>query len=47
MKLRQEVADGLLTDIPAEQHDALVGQIRQVALRAVANETPGDKTSDD
>ncbi|ABJ65345.1 MarR family winged helix-turn-helix transcriptional regulator [Levilactobacillus brevis] len=47
VKLRQEVADGLLTDIPAEQHDALVGQIRQVALRAVANETPGDKTSDD
>ncbi|MCM6796418.1 MarR family winged helix-turn-helix transcriptional regulator [Levilactobacillus brevis] len=46
VKLRQEVADGLLTDIPAEQHDALVGQIRQVALRAVANETPGDKTSD-
>lgn len=45
VKLRQEVADGLLTDIPAEQHDALVGQIRQVALRAVANETPGDKTS--
>ncbi|QCZ56671.1 Transcriptional regulator [Levilactobacillus brevis] len=47
VKLRQEVADELLTDIPAEQHDALVGQIRQVALRAVANETPGDKTSDD
>ena len=47
VKLRQEVADGLLTDIPAEQHEALVGQIRQVALRAVANETPGDKTSDD
>ncbi|MCX7510084.1 MarR family transcriptional regulator [Levilactobacillus brevis] len=47
VKLRQEVADGLLTDIPAEQHDALVGQICQVALRAVANETPGDKTSDD
>ncbi|KIR07877.1 transcriptional regulator [Levilactobacillus brevis] len=46
VKLRQEVADGLLTDIPAEQHEALVGQIRQVALRAVANETPGDKTSD-
>lgn len=45
VKLRQEVADGLLTDIPAEQHDALVGQIRQVALRAVANETPGDKTN--
>lgn len=45
VKLRQEVADGLLTDIPAEQHEALVGQIRQVALRAVANETPGDKTS--
>jgi len=41
VKLRQEVADGLLTDIPAEQHEALVGQIRQVALRAVANETPG------
>lgn len=45
VKLRQEVADGLLTDIPAEQHEALVGQIRQVALRAVANETPGDKTN--
>ena len=45
VKLRQEVADGLLTDIPAEQHEALVGQIRQVALRAVANETPDDKTS--
>lgn len=41
VKLRQEVADGLLTDIPAEQHEALVGQIRQVALRSVANETPG------
>lgn len=45
VKLRQEVADGLLTDIPAEQHEALVGQICQVALRAVANETPGDKTN--
>lgn len=45
VKLRQEVADGLLTDIPAEQHEALVGQIRQVALRAVANETAGDKTN--
>lgn len=45
VKLRQEVADGLLTDIPAGQHEALVGQIRQVALRAVANETPGDKTN--
>ena len=45
VKLRQEVADGLVTDIPAEQHEALGGQIRQVALRAVANETPGDKTS--
>ncbi|QCZ49557.1 MarR family transcriptional regulator [Levilactobacillus brevis] len=45
VKLRQEVADVLLTDIPVEQHEALVGQIRQVALRAVANETPGDKTN--
>ncbi|AYM04019.1 MarR family winged helix-turn-helix transcriptional regulator [Levilactobacillus yiduensis] len=41
VKLRQEVADQLLTDVPAADHDALVAQIRQVALRAVANETPG------
>lgn len=44
VKLRQEVADQLLTDVPAADHDALVAQIRQVALRAVANETPGTTT---
>lgn len=41
VKLRQAVADQLLSDVPAADHDALVAQIRQVALRAVANETPG------
>jgi len=46
VKLRQEVADSLLTDVPGEQHDALVDQIRQLALRAVANETPGNKTEE-
>jgi len=44
VKLRQEVADSLLADIPVAQHDALVAQIRQLALRAVANETgPADQ----
>jgi len=38
--LRQSVADDLLVDLPADQHDALVAQIRQLALRAVANENP-------
>ena len=46
VKLRQEVADQLLTDVPAADHDALVAQIRQVALRAVANETPGTAAPD-
>ncbi|MFD1549798.1 MarR family winged helix-turn-helix transcriptional regulator [Levilactobacillus fuyuanensis] len=41
VKIRQEVADNLLTEIPATDHDALVDQIRQLALTAVANETPG------
>jgi DNA-binding MarR family transcriptional regulator len=41
VKLRQEVADQLLVDVPVEDHDALVAQVRQLALRAVANETPG------
>lgn len=41
VKIRQEVADNLLTEIPAADHDALVDQIRQLALTAVANETPG------
>lgn len=40
VKLRQEVADNLLADI-AVDHDELVDQIRQLALKAVANETPG------
>ncbi|MDT6979356.1 hypothetical protein [Levilactobacillus zymae] len=40
MKLRQAVADELLSDLPVEQHDDLVAQIRQLALRAVANEHP-------
>ncbi|MFD1456420.1 MarR family winged helix-turn-helix transcriptional regulator [Levilactobacillus lanxiensis] len=45
VKLRQEVADSLLADVPADQHDALVAQIRQLALRAVGNETgPADQT---
>ncbi|WP_203639573.1 MULTISPECIES: MarR family winged helix-turn-helix transcriptional regulator [Levilactobacillus] len=44
VKLRQEVADSLLADVPADQHDALVAQIRQLALRAVGNETgPADQ----
>jgi len=38
--LRQAVADDLLVDLPADQDDALVSQIRQLALRAVANENP-------
>lgn len=42
VKLRQAIADELLADVPAEQHDALVTQIRRLALRAVANETPGN-----
>lgn len=46
VKLRQEVADQLLADVPAADHDALVAQIRQVALRAVANETPGTAAPD-
>lgn len=46
VKLRQEVADQLLADVPAADHDALVAQIRQVALRAVANETPGAAAPD-
>ncbi|CAJ1230180.1 MarR family transcriptional regulator [Levilactobacillus zymae] len=41
VKLRQGVADELLADIPVAQHDELVAQIRQLALRAVANENPG------
>lgn len=41
VKLRQSVADELLADIPVTQHDELVAQIRQLALRAVANENPG------
>ncbi|MGP4116690.1 MarR family winged helix-turn-helix transcriptional regulator [Levilactobacillus zymae] len=41
VKLRQSVADELLADIPVAQHDELVAQIRQLALRAVANENPG------
>lgn len=44
VKLRQEVADQLLVDVPVEDHDALVAQVRQLALRAVANETPGAST---
>jgi len=40
VKLRQEVADNLLADVPAEQHDELVALVRQLALRAVENETP-------
>jgi len=44
VKLRQEVADSLLADVPADQHDALGAQIRQLALRAVGNETgPADQ----
>ncbi|GEO70361.1 MarR family winged helix-turn-helix transcriptional regulator [Levilactobacillus acidifarinae] len=41
VKLRQSVADELLSDVPVAQHDDLVAQIRQLALRAVANENPG------
>ncbi|WP_407888393.1 MarR family winged helix-turn-helix transcriptional regulator [Levilactobacillus sp. N40-8-2] len=41
VKIRQEVANSLLTEIPTADHDALVEQIRQLALTAVANETPG------
>ena len=41
VKLRQAIADDLLADVPPAQHDALVAQIRQLALRAVANEAPG------
>lgn len=41
VKIRQEVADSLLTEIPTADHDALVDHIRQLALTAVANETPG------
>ncbi|QMU08680.1 MarR family winged helix-turn-helix transcriptional regulator [Levilactobacillus suantsaii] len=41
VKLRQSVADDLLSDVPVAQHDELVARIRQLALRAVANETPG------
>lgn len=41
IKLRQSVADDLLSDVPVAQHDELVARIRQLALRAVANETPG------
>lgn len=40
LQLRQSVADDLLIDVPEADHDALVAQIRQLALRAVANETP-------
>ncbi|PTM21132.1 transcriptional regulator [Lactobacillus sp. PFC-70] len=40
VKLRQAVADALLVDVPVADHDALVAQIQQLALRAVANETP-------
>ncbi|MFC6260946.1 MarR family winged helix-turn-helix transcriptional regulator [Levilactobacillus fujinensis] len=40
VKLRQEVADNLLADVPVEQHDELVALVRQLALRAVENETP-------
>jgi len=39
VQLRQEVADSLLAAVPTDQHDALVAQIRQLALRAVGNET--------
>ncbi|UIF28777.1 MarR family transcriptional regulator [Levilactobacillus brevis] len=41
VKLRQEVADNLLADITAD-HDELAAQIRQLALTAVANETPSE-----
>lgn len=41
VKIRQEVADNLLTEIPTAEHDVLVDQIRQLALTAVTNETPG------
>ncbi|WP_341779060.1 MarR family winged helix-turn-helix transcriptional regulator [Levilactobacillus sp. HBUAS70063] len=41
VKLRQEVAENLLTEI-AGDHDELVDQIRQLALTAVANETPNE-----
>lgn len=40
VRIRQEVADSLLADVPAAQHEELVDQIRQIALRAVANEAP-------
>ncbi|WP_203641527.1 MarR family winged helix-turn-helix transcriptional regulator [Levilactobacillus andaensis] len=40
VKLRQEVADNLLADVPAEQHDELMALVRQLALRAVENESP-------
>lgn len=40
VKIRQEVADALLGDTPAAEHDPLVAQIRQLALRAVENEKP-------
>lgn len=43
VKLRQEVADNLLADMAAD-HEQLVDQIRQLALKAVANETPGETT---
>jgi len=43
VKLRQEVADNLLADM-ATDHEQLVDQIRQLALKAVANETPGETT---
>ena len=41
VKLRQEVAENLLTEITGD-HDELVDQIRQLALTAVANETPNE-----
>ena len=40
VKIRQTVADGLLGDLPAADHDVLVARIQHLALRAVANETP-------
>lgn len=40
VKIRQAVADALLVDTPAADHDALVAQVRQLALRAVTNENP-------
>lgn len=40
VELRQAVADSLLADVPVDAHDALIAQVRQLALRAVESEKP-------